>query len=387
MSRKPGDKIRVLIVARWPVGGIRSYLRYTYGMLSPDEFTLAVVGPRSDELQDCGKILSALKPSIYPTKSASISSIAAGVLTAMRAETFDVVHSQGYSTALAAALPVALKRVPHFVTIHDMFTDALRRHWKVRLGRLGLAAALGLVDVVQPTGAAVEANFRKHMNIWPATRPRVRMIRNGVDVSRFAGDDRRDLRGELQLGHDDFLIGFLGRFMAIKGFHCLISAVEQLCREGGISARPVVVAVGSGGFMREDRAFIEQKGLTENFRFLPHTNEVGATLRALDVVAVPSFSEASPLLPMEALCSGVNVIASDAPGLVDVLRNSPAQHFPVGDSTKLAQALRHSMQARATGEVRAFRAEAMQRFSAARAAQEIRELVFELAGAASSARE
>jgi glycosyltransferase involved in cell wall biosynthesis len=373
-------KIRVLIAARWPVGGIRSYLRYTYGLLAPDEFDLAILGPRSTELEECAKALAAHAPRVYTSGSSSMKHMMAGFNRALRTERFDVVHSQGYSSAVAGAFPVRLRGLPHVVSIHDMFTDALRKNWSVKIGRIGLACALGLVDVVQATGVAVEENFREHMNLWPATRPRLVTLRNGIDISRFAGDERRDLRAELNLGANDFLIGFLGRFMAIKGFHVLVRAIAQLRGEAGLPSRPVVVAVGSGGFLREDRAIIEQKALSDHFHFLPHTNEVAATMRGLDVVVVPSFSEASPLLPMEALCTGTPVIASATPGLLDVLKETPAKIFPIGDSASLADALRATMLKPDPLTNRAFRQEAMNRFDAQRTARAIRGLLQELAG-------
>lgn len=387
MTRTPGGKLRVLIAARWPVGGIRSYLRYTYGLLSPGEFELTVLGPKSAELEGCGEVLAAFSPRIEVCASPSMKHMYAGYSRALGAEEFDVVHSQGYSSALAGSLPVRMRGIPHVVSIHDMFTDAMRRKWSVKLGRLGLAAALGMVDVIQATGVAVEANFREHMNVWPATRARLVTLRNGIDITRFDGSARRDLRNELGLTPDDFLIGFLGRFMAIKGFHVLIRAIAQLRAQAGLPCRPVVVAVGSGGFMREDQAFIEQQSLSDHFRFLPHTNEVGATLRGLDVVVVPSFSEASPLLPMEALCSGTPVIASATPGLLDVLEDTPAKIFPIGDAGKLAEALRAAMLAPDRAGNEAFRREAMMRFDAQRTARSIRELLVGLAAARSGIEE
>jgi glycosyltransferase involved in cell wall biosynthesis len=377
----PARKVRVLIVARWPVGGIRSYLRYTYGLLSPAVFELVLVGPQSAEIEECRNALGDFQPPIYPAKSSAMPHMLRATLSALRNERLDIVHSQGYSSALAVALPVRLRGLPHVVTIHDMFTDALRRRLSVRLGRLALATALGMVDVIQPTGAAVEANFRTHMNIWPATRPRIRTLRNGIDAKRFAGDERRDLRAELQLSPNDFLIGFLGRFMAIKGFHVLVGAIEKLVAELNPPRRPVVIAVGSGGFIREDQAFIERKRLSDHFRFLPHTNQVAQTLRGLDVVAIPSFSEASPILPMEALSCGVPVIASDAPGLLDVLKDSPARLFPIGDSTQLARALLAAISEDNTQDSKVFRAVAMDRFDALRTARQIEAMLLELAGA------
>lgn len=378
------NKVRVLLVARWPVGGIRSYLRYSYGLLASENIELVLVGPASADLDECEKTLSQFRPRVYRAKSTSLIHVAKATNEALGREHIDLVHAQGYSSALAVALLARVRGIPQIVTIHDMFTDALRRKPSVKLGRLALASALGLVDVIQPTGVAVEANYRKHMDVWPATRARIVTLRNGVDVHRFAGNARRDLRAELSLRQDDFLIGFLGRFMAIKGFHCLIAAIEQMVGKLQPARRPVVVAVGSGGFIREDKTFIEQKQLGDHFKFLPHTNDVAATLRGMDVVAIPSFSEASPILPMEALVCGVPVIASNCAGLADVLKDTPAKLFPIGDSTALANTLMEYMDHSNLERAIAFSDEARARFDATKTALQIRDLIYELTRVAAS---
>lgn len=370
-------------MARWPVGGIRSYFRYSYGLLPPEDFDLALVGPASNDLKECETALAKFAPRIYPARSASLLHLAETTWRAISAEEPDLLHAQGYSSALAVGPLARLRGLPQIVTLHDMFTDAIRKQLKVRIGRIALSAALGCVDVVQPTGIAVEENYRKHMSFWPATRPRLTTIRNGIDTARFAGTDARDLRAELELRPDDFVIGFLGRFMAIKGFHCLVKAIEHLVRTLNPPRRPVVVAVGSGGFIREDREFIEARQLQEHVKFLGHTNAVAATLRGLDVVVVPSYSEASPILPMEALVSGVPVIASDPPGLRDVLSDTPASLFPIGDAPRLAALLLDYMLKPRKDVFLNFRPAAIERYDATRSASQLRQLIDGIVGARS----
>jgi glycosyltransferase involved in cell wall biosynthesis len=379
MNPSRGERLSVLLVARWPVGGIRSFFRYTYGLLPTDSFDLVVVGPQSSDLVECERTLQKFRPRIVAARSSSLWDIARATTKALRQNDIQLVHAQGYSSALAIAPIVRLFGLPHVVTAHDMFTEALSKRLSVRVGKIALAGALGLVDVVQATGLAVEANFRANLNIWPATRTRLVTLRNGIDAARFAGDSIRDLRSELELSADDHLIGFLGRFMAIKGFHCLIKAVEQIVHSGSLPKRPVVVAVGSGGFLREDKALIESKGLSPYFRFLPHTDEIPATLRGMDVVAIPSYSEASPILPMEALAAGVPVIASDCPGLRAAMADTPGKLFPVGDSSRLAERIVESMNGADTAAAREFRIVALRRFDAAHTANQLNDLLRELA--------
>ncbi|HMN42971.1 MAG TPA: glycosyltransferase family 4 protein [Povalibacter sp.] len=357
-------KLTVLLVVRWPVGGIRSYLRYTYGLMPRSDLDLVLCGPRSEDLDECVKALAAFEPKVYRAASAGIRDIFKAARQALKENHVDVMHSQGYSSAVSVAPLVVLGRKPHVVTIHDMFTEALRKQWSIKIGRWVLAGALGVSDVVQPTGRAVETNFRRHMSFWPATRPTVETIRNGIDPQRFCAPARRDLRSELQLAAQDFVIGFMGRFMAIKGFHVLIKAMQELVGTLAPPRRPIVVAIGSGGFVREDRAAIERSALGDHFRFLPHTNEVGATLRGLDVLVIPSMSEASPILPMEALICGVPVIASACDGLVDVLQGTPASLFPIGNGHELALNLRARMDAPGRQEAEAYAPAARDRFDA-----------------------
>lgn len=373
------DKLSALLVARWPVGGIRSYLRYTYGMMDRERIALTLVGPQSPDLEECIKTLRAFAPRVYPAQSPSLQHMAQAANRAMREMRPDVVHSQGYSSALAVAPLARLRGIPQILTIHDMFTDALAKRASVRLGKVALAAAVGMIDVVQPTGPAVEANFRRHLGFWPASRASIRTIRNSIDTQRFAGDTVRELRSELDLQPADFLIGFMGRFMAIKGFHRLIGAIEILAGKSGLPRRPVVVAIGSGGFVREDAALIERRSLSQYFRFLPHTDDVPATLRGLDVLAIPSLSEASPILPMEALASGVPVIASDCPGLKDVLGGTPGRLFAVGDAAQLAEALHAEMLESTRQAAIDYRPAAVTRFDAKKAAAELEAVVHSLA--------
>ncbi len=43
-------RIKVLLVVRWPVGGIRTFLRYVYGNLSAERYSLTIISPEADEI-------------------------------------------------------------------------------------------------------------------------------------------------------------------------------------------------------------------------------------------------------------------------------------------------------------------------------------------------
>ena len=54
-----------------------------------------------------------------------------------------------------------------------------------------------------------------------------------------------------------------------------------------------------------------------------------------DLFIFPSFSEGSPVSLLEAMASGLNIIASNVPGVRDILKNFPNKLFPAGDINSL----------------------------------------------------
>ena len=100
-----------------------------------------------------------------------------------------------------------------------------------------------------------------------------------------------------------------------------------------------IVAVGSGGFVREEKIWIESLGLKNEVLFLPATSEVAKTLKGMDLLVMPSLWEACSLLAMESLVSGVPVIGTDCIGLGEVLEGSPARVVKPRDVDGLASTI------------------------------------------------
>ncbi len=229
---------------------------------------------------------------------------------------------------------------------------------------LALRAALPRVDVIQTVSRDARENLLQFIPALRGPRRVVVTIRNGIRPELFEAPQRRDLRGELGIDAGTFLIGFFGRFMSPKGFRYLIDAMAILTQELHPPRRPLVLAFGVGGFVREEQAAIAARGLTESFRFMPFVADMASNLRGVDVVAIPSLWEACPLLPMEAMAVGVPVIGSNCVGLREVLEDSPAVVIPAADARALADAILAQMRDPQPREAAAaaFAAEARTRF-------------------------
>jgi glycosyltransferase involved in cell wall biosynthesis len=214
------------------------------------------------------------------------------------------------------------------------------------------------------------------MSILRLFEQKVSVIENGIEVERFLTSGTRDLRQELGLPENSFLIGFLGRHMPEKGFTYLLGALDNLKKEEGLPRQPLLLSFGQeDGYIREEKINVKERGLSEWVHFLSFAPDVGSTLKGLDVIAMPSLREACGLLAMEAMVAGVPLIGTNCIGLREVLRGTVAGVVPPGDSHALSEALVREMRNPTKAKAREFAKEAAARFQVRERAAEIEKLM------------
>ena len=141
-----------------------------------------------------------------------------------------------------------------------------------------------------------------------------------------------------------------------------------------------MLAFGWGGFIREEQAEIERRGLQANFHFLPFQENPACAIRGTDVVVIPSLWEACPLLPMEVLVAGVPIIGTDCVGLREVLQDTPARIVPAADSKALAEAIIAEIKAPSNEKMEHFKDKASKRFDVTHSAIKLQDLITKLIG-------
>ena len=358
-------KPRVLVVVRWPVGGIRTWCRYVYRHQAFSVFDIDIVMPRDPEAE-------ALQQDLADTGIRTIllecgSSTRAFALAAskyMLGGRWALIHSHGFTSGLVSAVPASAKRIPHLVTVHDVILDGQYRDWRGRLARVLISRMLRSATCIHAVGEAAAENLRQAFP-WIRRRPdQLRVIRNGIDTRRFlSAQPEEGLRERLGIAQDAILVGFFGRFMAQKGFRYLIDAVAAH-RKASPTGRPLVVlAVGGGGFQREEEHAVRTRGLAENFRFLDFSPDIASLIKSVDVVAMPSLWEACPLQPMEVLTAGVPLVVSDCDACREVVADSPAKVVPLRDAVALRQGLLEMSTPTQASHANGFRRVAAERFN------------------------
>jgi glycosyltransferase involved in cell wall biosynthesis len=381
MAKKMQDnrKYHVLLVIRWPVGGIRTFIRYVYNIFDPNNYRLTILAPELEEhpilLNDLRRYEVTFLP--LPVNSSGID-IFKGIVRALWMGEYDLIHSNGLSAGALATLPARLFRVPHMITLHDMLNESQCGGVKGFFLQCGLSMVLPLAGVIHAVSEACSCNILHYVPSLRLFKDKVKVIRHGIEIGRFRKEEYRNLRSELDLPVNSFLIGFLGRFMSPKGFRYLVEATRILLQQSDLPKEPFVLTFGDGAFIREEKAAVRGKRLERNIRFLPFTENVASAMKGLDVVAVPSVWETCPILPMEAMVAGVPIIGSDCAGLSEVLKNTPAVVVQSKNSHALAAALLNEMNNPSKDKAQEFRKEAASRFDVINQAEEIEKVMLSL---------
>lgn len=375
------EAINVLVVARWPLGGIRTYMLYMFRHL-PASFRVTVLAASTQEDAALSNDCTVYKAELIIVRADSNIDFIWAIRQTLRGNRFDVILSQGFISSVALYWANLLVGVPHVLTIHGIVEPQYLAGGSGKVKRLLLGWILGRVTLLY----AVSKDILDHLysqfpRLMSGRETRSVIIPNGIELTVL--DETAEplclLRERLGIGPAPFLFGFCGRFMPQKGFDLLLEAVALLQGTGVV--RPfVVVAVGSGDYLREYQGNIRLNGLDGLFCFLPFQPGVHRLFPQLDAIVMPSRWEASGLLAMEALCMGIPLIVSDCMGLRETVAGTPARVFPSGDASALADLMLDAMQHDSKPVFLAYMAEARQRYDSQHAARQLVGILQQIAG-------
>jgi glycosyltransferase involved in cell wall biosynthesis len=373
-------KHRILIVCMWPLGGIRTYLKYNYHYCPKDRFEVTLLAMPSAESASLEADMTAEGVKVVWSKPL----LGRNVLFLRTAQLllrghYDLIHSQGFISGFHVSLVNRFFRKPHILTIHGVPEEKRFRGPLGRFKRWLFERVIRNATVIHGVGEDILSHIRDTSPGMQGKKTRWVAIKNGIDPEPFLKDYPQApsrLRERLGVSRDTFVFGFFGRFMPEKGFDYVIEAVS-LVKAGMPQPRDfVVTAVGSGDYETRCKGEVERRGVGGHFRFLPFSPSVAELMQGCDVVLMPSVWEAYPLLTSEVLCCGVPLIASDCIGLREAVFDTPAIRIPARSAQALAEAM---LQAMGNPDLKkpfaAFRAEAARRFDVKGAAEKLVALI------------
>lgn len=220
------------------------------------------------------------------------------------------VHAHFANHPAAAAFVIhQLAEIPYSFTAHgaDLQVDQHMLREKVRDAEFVAAISQYNADfIVRHCGRDISE--------------KVAVLHCGVDTEVFSSESAKSLVGR------PFQIVCTGTFYEVKGHTHLIEACRIL-KQRGLEFQCDLI--GSGPCEQELAHQVEQSGLAEQVRFIGQKNrgEIASRLKQAHVVVVPSIPTSSgrregiPVVLMEAMASGVAVVASEISGIPELITN------------------------------------------------------------------
>ena len=149
-----------------------------------------------------------------------------------------------------------------------------------------------------------------------------RVIPLGIETEQYARwrEHGRTLRGELNASDSEILVGIVGRLTEIKNHRLFLEAAAKYKTIAGDNiARVRFVIVGDGHLRNELETQTRTVGLSRDVVFLGTRKDPEDFYPALDIVALTSVNEGTPLTLIEAMANARPVIATAVGGVVDLL--------------------------------------------------------------------
>ena len=159
----------------------------------------------------------------------------------------------------------------------------------------------------------------------------------GIDTDRLQpGETPTDLRNELHLPQDAFLVLSVGELNENKNQQIVIRALARL-KDKNIH----YVLCGKGDQLENLQALAGELNITDRVHFLGYRKDIANICRQCNVFALPSRREGLPFAAMEAMYCGLPLVNSGIRGLVDITEDGVSGYVcGTEDATQYAESIR-----------------------------------------------
>jgi glycosyltransferase involved in cell wall biosynthesis len=292
--------------------GVKRLFAWMLPRFDPARFKVSLVSLRKKDLSE--ETLESLGVDIsYLHRSKYDPATLTALLKIIDHRAIDILHMHGYGATTFGRAAAAMRRLPAVLHEHANLTDT---PWFQKVADRALEPFTDIALAVSKSTADFVVNAR----LVPARK--VKVVYLGAPYDEFSRprspEEIAAARRALGLAPGDVAIGTVTRLHNSKGNEYLVDAARLV-----LDARPDAkfFLVGEGPLRPALEAQAARLGLGDRFVFAGFAKDVAAVLSAFDLSVFPSLWEGTPLTAFEALAAGRPIVATDADGLLDILRH------------------------------------------------------------------
>ncbi|MDP7385299.1 MAG: glycosyltransferase family 4 protein, partial [Nitrospinota bacterium] len=267
-----------------------------------------------------------------------------GIYRFLKARRFDIVHTHSSKAGFVGR--VAARRAGAPVIIHTPNGHVFYGYFGPIASRLCLALERWCARFTDRIITLTERGRREHLDLGVGLPEQYSAIPSGLPLKNFFPDPGRGrrVRERLRIPPEAPVLGTVGRLTAVKDQRTLIAAAKILAdRHPDL----VVLLIGDGGLKGGLEAQTRDLGLEGRIRFLGWQSDVPELLNALDVFVLCSLNEGMGRALVEAMSSGLPVVATSVGGMPDLVEEGVSGYLvPAGQPDVLAAAVSRMLEDR-----------------------------------------
>ena len=345
---------RVLrILNRLVIGGPSKNAVYLTRYMQPDFETMLVTGGKEDHEQDADFLAThhGIEPVVIPEMRRPVSFGSDWIAYKKLKKLInnfrpDIIHTHAAKSGALGRMAAKHCDVPvivhtfHGHVFHSYF-NSLKTNFFIRAERY----LANFTDSIVAISDVQKKELSERFKI--AAGDKFRVIPLGLDLDAFLSDQqtkRQKFRDEFELEENTIAIGIIGRLVPVKNHSLFLKGIKAVLENSNRKVK--VFIIGDG----ESRTFIEQQASVlqipfsrfpakeQVLVFTSWRNDVDVICAGLDIIALTSLNEGTPVSLIEAQAAGKPVISTRVGGIADVvLENTSALLSEIGDSNKFSE--------------------------------------------------
>lgn len=255
----------------------------------------------------------------------------------LRKHNVRLIQAHLLGSTLTYSILSLLLRIPLVATIHgqvDINPNEKNVYLKNRIMRWGVNRLVAVSHQL--------ASYIAERKLFD--KDKIEVIHNGIDVKRYGKNQNHDIRNRLGLGESAFLIGCVGNIRPAKAYNILIDAAKIIAPEFP-NVHFVIAGHQKPKLMSELEAQLKREGLESRIHFIGFHPNTAEFLGQMDMFALSSTSEGFSIATIEAMATGLAVVATRCGGPEEILSNNETGLLvQVGSAESLANGIKQLIQ-------------------------------------------
>lgn len=262
----------------------------------------------------------------------------------IRSNNTQLIHAHLLGSTLTYSILSFFLRIPVIATLHgrvdvnpnERFVAIKNRIMKFGVNKL-VAVSRDLAAYIAERGLFQQS--------------KIQVIYNGIDESRYSKNNSRALRQALNIADDVLLVGSLGNVRSAKNYEVLIAAAANLIHKKKQKIAFVIAGHKKPDLMAKLDKLMVELGVAEQMHFIGFQDDTPHYLGQLDFFVLSSSSEGFSIATIEAMATGLPVVATRCGGPEEILEhNVTGELVAIERPEALAEALLRLIQSPADAE-------------------------------------